>query len=130
MPSYILRGIAIGEMTRVIRNTTSPTICKKYSRKLPKHPMCRGCNKHILKTILKMKHASSGTMLRPNTKKLLNRRPTPLYSQFLKCSPTMREILTNRWKITYNDFGLLTLFSDSPAPVFTSRPQCSLVGLC
>ena len=124
IPSHILRGIAIGEMTRVIRNTTSPAICKKYSRKLTKHFMRRGYNKHILKTISKMKHASRETMLRHThvgLKRLLNTRPTPLCIQFLKCRPTVRKILTNRWKTFYNDFRLLTLFPDSPAPAFTSR---------
>ena len=30
IPSHIQKGIAIGEMTRVIRNTTSPVLCEKY----------------------------------------------------------------------------------------------------
>ena len=37
MPGYIHKGIAIGEMTRLIRNTTSPVLCNIYKRKLIKH---------------------------------------------------------------------------------------------
>ena len=56
----------------------------------------------------------------------------PLCIQFLKCRPNVRQILTNRWRITYlanrwrityNDFRLFTLFPNSPAHVFTSRPK-------
>ena len=127
IPAHVHKGIAIGEMTRVIRNTTSPTICRKYSRKLMKHFIRRGYSKHILKRIWNIKHAERETVLRPKRKKSLFERPTPLCIQFVKCRPTVQKILTDRWKIMYNDFRLLTLFPYSPAPVFTSRPKLSSI---
>ena len=54
IPAHIQKGIAIGEMTRVICNTTSPTICRKYSRKLMKGFIRRGNSKHILKKVWKI----------------------------------------------------------------------------
>ena len=123
IPMHIHKGIAIGEMTRVIRNTTSPTIRKKYRRKLVKHFMRRGYDKRILKRVWNIKHAERETMLRPKKKTPLWERPNPLCIEFAKCRPTVQKILTHRWRIMHNDFRLLTLFPDSPAPVFTSRPK-------
>ena len=118
------KGIAIGEMTRVIRNTTSPIVCQKYSRRLMKHFMHRGYSKHILRTISSMKHTSRDAMLVPKRKKtLFDRRPTPLSIQFLKFRPSVREILASRWRITYNDFRLFILYPNSPTPAFTTRPK-------
>ena len=36
-PRSILKGITVGKMTRLIRNTTSPAIRQQYSRKLMNH---------------------------------------------------------------------------------------------
>ena len=110
-------------MTRVIRNTTSPIICKKAAKKLMKNLARRGYSKQILKRVWKMRHADRGHMLRPKIKRLLNERPTPLCIQFTRCRPTIQHVLTSRWGIMFNDFRLMTLFPNSPSPVLTSRPK-------
>ena len=129
IPAHIQKGIAIGEMTRVIRNATSSIVIKKSTKKLIKNLTRRGYNKQILKEVWKMKHADREAMLKPEIKRLLNERPTPSCIQFTKCRPTVQETLTNRWGIMYNDFRLMTLFSNSPAPVFTSRPKLNSILL-
>ena len=123
IPAHIHKGIAIGEMTRVIRNTTSPIVCRKYRKKLMKHLIRRGYSKQILKRIWRMRHASREDMLKPKIKSLLNERPTPFCVQFTKCRPSIQELLKKRWKIMHNDFRLMVLFPNSPTPVFTSRPK-------
>ena len=77
IPTHIQKGIAIGEMTRIICNTTSQTLCEKYKRDLVKHLKRRGYNKHILKRIWKMKHAQRTTMLTLRKCKPREERPTP-----------------------------------------------------
>ena len=123
IPTHIHKGIAIGEMTRVIRNTTSPIICAKYKSKLMRHFRRRGYSKHVLKLIWNMKHTSRTAMLAPKKYKPLMDRRTPLCIDFAQCNPTIHEILTDRWKIMRNDFRLLTLFPNPPAPIFRSRAK-------
>ena len=65
IPTHIQKGIAIGEMTRIIRNTTSSILCDKYKKGLIKCLKRRGYNKHILKHVWKLKHAQRTTMLAP-----------------------------------------------------------------
>ena len=121
IPKHIHKGIAIGEMTRVIRNTTSPTICEKYKRKLVRHFHRRGYSKHVLKQIWNMKHADRASMLAPKKYKSRHDRRTPLCIDFTRCHPTIHEILTDRWRIMRNDFRLMTLFPNPPGPVCRSR---------
>ena len=123
IPTHIHKGIAIGEMMRVICNTTSPALCEKYIRKLIKHFKLRGYSKYILKQIWKIKHASRTTMLSLKKWKPLRERQTPLCVQFIWYNLTVQYILNNRWKIMFNDFRLLTPFPNSPSSLFTSRPK-------
>ena len=95
IPSHIQKGIAIGEMTGVIHNTTSPVLCEKYKRRLMTHLKHRGYNKHILKRIWKMKHAHRTIMLSPKKLKSIKERPSPLCIQFTQCTPSIQDILSN-----------------------------------
>ena len=108
-------------MTRIIRNTTSRILCEKYKRGLVKHLRRRGYNKHILKRIWKMKHAQRTIMLRPRKCKPREERPPPFCIKYVRCTPSVRQIISNRWNLIWNDFRLSTLFPEPPSPVFTSR---------
>ena len=104
-------------MTIVIRNTTSPVLCEKYKRRLTTRLKHRGYNKHILKRIWKKKHAHRTTMLLPKKWKSIKERPTSLCIQFTQSTPSIQDILSNRWNIMHNDFRLMTLFPNPPSPV-------------
>ena len=123
MPTHIHKGIAIGEMTRVIRNTTSPALFNLFKRKLIKHFRHRGYPKRILKTLVTMKHENRQTMLLHNRRRAnpTAERGLPLKLEYKKSQPTLAHILKRRWKITHNDFRLMTLFPNAPSPFFTNR---------
>ena len=82
IPAHIHKRIAIGEMTRVIRNTTSTAVCEHYKRKLLKSFKRRGYNMYVLKQIWNIKHANRITMLLPKKCKPYNERQTPLCIPF------------------------------------------------
>ena len=123
IPAHIHKGIAIGEMTRIIRNTTSPTICDIYKKRLIKRLKRRGYNKKILRSIGKMKHESRASLLEPRHKQQVSERRIPFCIKFAKCHPKIHEIFARRWSLMYNDFRLMTLFPDIPFPIFTSRKK-------
>ena len=63
MPTHIDKGIAIREMTRIIRNTTSPSVCNIFKKKLIKQFRHRGYPKRILRILASMKHQSRDKIL-------------------------------------------------------------------
>ena len=68
MPVSIHKGIAIGEMTRLIRNTTSPNLRQHYSRKLINHFKRRKYPPHIIKRLRAMRHLPRIQTLRKSLK--------------------------------------------------------------
>ena len=54
MPHSIFKGIAIGELTRIIRNTTSPNLCRFYKDKLIRRLKNRRYSKTIIKNTQKI----------------------------------------------------------------------------
>ena len=123
MPMHIHKGNAIGEMTRVICNTTSPSLCNIFKRKLIKHFRHRGYPKQILRILASMKHQDRKTMLLRKRKRerLTAERGLPLVLEYMECRPTLTHILRHRWKTTRNDFRLMTLFPNAPSPIYTNR---------
>ena len=70
MPRHIHKGIAIGELTRIIRNTTSPTLYKHYKNRLLMHLRRRGYGKNITKALKRYTHAKRQALLKKQTKKI------------------------------------------------------------
>ena len=93
MPTHIHKGIAIGEMTRVIQNITSPSLCNLYKRIIIKHFRDRGYPKHILKMLVSMKYCDRKRMLLPRRKKPSIERGISLCLEYIECQPTLRHIL-------------------------------------
>ena len=120
MPSHIHKGIAIGEMTSVIRDTTSPSLCNLLKRKLIKHFRFRNYPKHILRVLASMRHQDRKAMLLGKRKKqrLKAERGMPVVLEYMECRPTLTHILKWRWRITRNDFRLMTLFPFAPTPIY------------
>ena len=68
MPASIHKGIAIGEMTRLIRNTTSPNLRRHYSGKLIRHFRRRKYPPQIIKSLISMKRLPRTQILRQSKK--------------------------------------------------------------
>ena len=113
MPSHIYKGIAIGKLTRLIRNTTSPVLFKHYRRKLINHFRHRKYAKNIIGMLKQMNHTTRLSLLK--TKKSGNmERPLQFTTKFNRYKPSLQRILRNRWSAIYNDKHLFPLFPNSP----------------
>ena len=125
MSSHIHKGIVIGEITRIIRNTTSPSLCNLYKRRIIKQFRRGGYLKRIIRILLSMKHLNREALLLRKRKR--GRTPgekgIPLVLEFMEHQPLLKYILRRRWKITHNDFRLMTLFPHAPTPIYTNRKK-------
>ena len=81
MPRTIFKGIAIGELTRLIRNTTSPVLFRYYKRKLIHHFRCRKYSKNIIKILRKMNHTTRQLLLK-TSKTRYRERPLPFSTRY------------------------------------------------
>ena len=76
MSQNIHEGIAIGELTWLIHNTTFTVLFEHYKKKLISHFRRRKCAKSIIKILKKVNHTTRHSLL--NTKKIRNiERPLP-----------------------------------------------------
>ena len=120
MPHNIHKGIAIGELTRLIRNTTSPSLFQHYKKKLINHFRGRKYAKSITIILKKMNHTSRQLLL--NTKKIRYiERPLPFVTKFNRYRPSPQRILKNRWNAIYDDKHLFPLFPNSPFTVYKNH---------
>ena len=120
MPSSVHRGIAIGEMTRIIRNTTSPVLPTHYSHKLINHFRHRKYPPHIIRKLKTMAHIPREEILNNTTKRNISR-PLPFSTKFRKFKPSLNSILRKRWSSIYNDKYLYPLYPNTPFTVHTSH---------
>ena len=102
MPRNIHKGIAIGELTSLIRNTTSLVLFEHYKKKLSNHFWHRKYAKGIIEILKKMNHTTRQSLL--STKKIRNiERPLPFITKFNIYRPSPQRILMERniWRQTF-----------------------------
>ena len=109
------------------RGVVLPSLCNLYKRKIIKHFNNKGYPKHILKILASMKHCDRKRMLLPKLKKAPIKRGIPLCLEYMECQPTLKYILKKRWKITYNDFRLITVFPNAPTLIHTNRKKIGAI---
>lgn len=120
MSHSIHKGIAIGELTRLIRNTTSPVLFEYYKRKLINRFRHRRYAKNIIKILKKMDYTTRQSLL--TTKKIRNlERSLPFTTKFNRYNHSLQRILRNRWSAIYNDKHLFPLFPNSPFTVYKNH---------
>ena len=120
MPTSIHKGIAIGEMTRLIRNTTSPTLRRHYSRKLIRHFKRRKYPPHIIKRLTTMRHLPRIQALRKSHKKRIDK-PLPFITKYRKYNFPLNSLLRKCWSSIYNDKHLYPLYPTNPFTVYTNH---------
>ena len=120
MPHSIHKGIAVGEMTRVIRNTTSPSLQMYYGRKLIKHFKRRKYPSHILRQLRSMlRQAASYTP--PTTKKRRMEKPLPFITHYSKYKPPINSIISKYWGNIYNTHHFYPLYPNNPFVVYRNH---------
>ena len=98
IPRHFHRSIAIGEMTRLLRNTDSSILYRRYQNKLIEKFRRRGYSNRILKEIRSMTHDKRGQMLHRSKRKRRMERPVPFVTTFEKYDPPLNKIFRNRWR--------------------------------
>ena len=95
MPQSIHKGIAIGEITRLICNTTSPTLQQRYSRKFINHFKRRKYLPLIIKKLIHvtMKHLSRTHIL----SKSLKTKIFTIHYKIQEIPPPLNILLRKRW---------------------------------
>ena len=76
-----------------------------------------------------MKHKHSNAMVLQKRRNRAGRtmeRGIPLVLEFLNYRPSLVNIIKRKWKITYNDFRLMTLFPNAPTPIYMYRNRIKL----
>ena len=120
MSRNIHKGIAIGELTRLIRNTTSPVLFEYYKRKLINRFRHRKYGRYIIKRLKKMKHTSRHSLLYRKRSRNMDR-PLPIITNFNRYKPSIQRIIRNRWSAIYDDKYLFPLFPNSPFTVYKNH---------
>ena len=130
MPKTIHKSIAIGEMTRLLRNTSSPTIFMAHKKKLLKRFRRRGYPDNILKQIKKFSHNQRLQILYRTKKKRNMERPLPFVTQFVECSPSLNGIFHKRWDILFSDPKFYSLLPNSPFTAFKNKKTLKSILSC
>ena len=128
LPRHILKGIAVGELTRVIRNTTSPAICEHYEKKMIKRFRRRGYTKTTLDALRRMTHNTRGRLLRKVKRKKIER-PLPFHTKYNTYRPSPNRVIRNRWNALYNDKHLFPIFPNNPFTVYKNTKRSKLYCL-
>ena len=93
MPTQIQRIIAIGEMTRLLRNTEKPLVFKNLQNKLIKHFARRKYPKEILKEIKGITHNKRLQLLEKIKVKRYIERPLPFVTTYARYTPALNKVL-------------------------------------
>ena len=121
MPTAIHKSIAIGEMTRLLRNTSSPTIFNAYKKKLLRRFESRKYPNKILKQIRKFSHSQRLQILYRTKRRKHMERPLPFVTQYVECSPSLNSIFHKRWESLFGDPKFYSLLPNSPFTAFKNK---------
>ena len=121
MPTQIHRSIAIGEVTRLLRNTENPNIYRYYRNKLIKHFARRRYPKRILKELHNFPHDKRLEVLYRTKKRERMERPLPFTTRYTKYTTPLNRIFCRRWKILYEDSRFYSLLPNPPFTAYKNR---------
>ena len=121
MPKQFHRSIAIGEMTRLLRNTDSPTLYRHYQNKLIEKFRHRGYSNKILREIRGITHSKRRQMLHKSKRKRRMERPVSFVTTFEKYDPPLNRILRTRWKSIYKEHKFYSLLPNAPFTVYRNK---------
>ena len=121
MPRHVHKSIAIGEMTRLLRNTESPTLYRYYQNKLIRQFERREYPKTILRELHNITHNRRLEALYRVKKRVSIERPLPFRTDFAQYRPSLNKIFRKQWQCMYNDPKFYSLLPNAPFTVFKSR---------
>lgn len=121
VPRQIHKGIATGEMTRLLRNTKSPTLYRHYQNKLIKRFERRAYPKSICRKLYSLTHNRRLEVLYRTKKRVTMERPLPFITEYTPYRPSLNVIFRKRWQYVYKDPKFYSLLPNNPFTVFKGR---------
>ena len=113
MPHSMFKGVAVGEITRVICNTISPSLRTRYGRKLIQHFKHRKYHPSIIKKLKRMIRNPHIYKTQSKRKSRMER-PLPFITKCKGYRPSLGRIISKRWKNTYNAHQFYSLYLNNP----------------
>ena len=123
MPTQIHRSIAIGEMTRLLRNTEDPTIFRHYKNKLIKHFANRKYPRRILRELRNFTHDRRLVILDRRRKRTRVERPLPFITRYTKYNTSLSRIFRRRWQNLFEDPRFYSLLPNPPFAAYRNRKK-------
>ena len=121
MPKHIIRGIAVGEITRLLRYTESPALYNYHKKRLLKslknrqqHPKC------ILRQLHGMTHSKRLEVLNRTWKTVHTEGHLSFKTMYNKCNHLLNSIFWKCWELLYDDryMHLFNLFPNPPSNIY------------
>ena len=114
MPNQVHRSIAIGEMTRLLRNTEDLTLFRHYKNKLIKRFSKRRYPKRILRELRNFTHDRRLDVLYRTKKRRRVERRLPFTTRYTKYTTSLNKIFRRRWKSLNEEHKFYSLLPNSP----------------
>ena len=121
IPNYVLKGIAIGEAVRILRNTDSKCIFYKYRSRLISHLVRRGFSRRITDHISRIGFDQRENFLTCAVGKKNIDKPLPLNTLFYLHTPSLRSTLSTLWPRIYQHPHTSLIYPTPPFPVYKSH---------
>ena len=117
---HVLKGIAVGEMVRTLRNTSCPGYFRTVKRILIKNFYRRGFPKMAIQAAKRVSFGMRERYLAPLDHKFLSR-PIPMRTKYCNYVPAVGIIFRTAWSRVLDDPVLSHYFPTAPFPVWTNH---------
>ena len=120
--NHVLKGIAVGEIVRTLRNTSSAGYFKVVKRALIKKFYQRGFPQAAIKAAKNIQFGMRESYLQDSEKRQILG-PIPIRTKFHNYIPSVVLIFRSAWARILDDPVLSQYFPTAPFPVWTNHPN-------
>ena len=120
--NHVLKGIAVGEIVRALRNTSSAGYFKVVKRALIKKFYQRGFPQAAIKAAKNIQFGMRESYLQDSEKRQILR-PIPIRTKFHNYIPSVGLIFRSAWARILDDPVLSQYFPTAPFPIWTNHPN-------
>ena len=117
---HVLKGIAVGEMIRTLRNTSCPGYFRMIKRILIKKCYRRGFPKTAIQAAKRIRFGMRERYLAPSDRKSILR-PIPIRTKYCNYVPSVGNIFRTAWLRVFDDPVLSHYFPTAPFPVWSNH---------
>lgn len=119
--SNVTKGIAVGELVRILRNTCSQTLFSKYKQKLLRHLRHRQYPRRAIDAAQDLDFGDRDRLLRAHTRENKIDKPLPLNTLFYRFTNPLNPLLTREWSKLRVDPFLPLVYPTAPFTAFKNH---------